>query len=240
LVVESVTFRGPTRIENGGFLLEAESQRWLEVESDHLEIVVKGQLRNSLDQELLLTLRDHPTSDRLIWYRHRNQDVWCLGGQPVELGRSVLAARSETMFTWTDRQPPEMWATLRRSRTADAGDTQARKAPRLHPSDLLMLARNPRPSFAAALRAARLPRIGFRIVAETRASERLATIWNAEVRADPSTLYDRTKKKFFDPADGPYTIQGPIDDDVIRYRVSYDPVLASVDRRRMIRLVGRD
>jgi hypothetical protein len=128
---------------------------------------------------------------------------------------------------------------LRKPSSGIMRDGRPPRATRLRLADLLKLARNPRIALSA-LRTDRQPRIGFRIIGETRAAERLATIWNAEVTADPGEIVDRANNKFFDPVDGPCTIPGPIDDDIIRYRVAYDPVLASIQRRRIIHLAGRN
>jgi hypothetical protein len=52
-------------------------------------------------------------------------------------------------------------------------------------------------------------------------------------------MIDEANKSFFDPAVGACTIPGPLDDDIIKYRVAYDPVLASIERKRIINVSGR-
>lgn len=240
LVLSSVTFRGPTRIDHADTLLSTESEKWLEVDADHIEVVVHGRIRNNHEQELLLTLRGHPVGRRNTWQEARNHEVWRLDGRVVNLGRAMLAANSEIEFTWIDRRPPELWAAIYNLRAGSLRARPALKLPWLSISDWLFLARYPSVAFAKSLRMRKCPRIGFQIIAETRATERMATVWTAEIVATPTTTLDQRGDLRIGAVTDPWTIRGPIDDDVIHYRVSYDPVLAPIDGRRIVTLPGRE
>lgn len=241
LVIQSVAFRDATAVEyEDERLLAAESVAWAERDTDHIEVVVRGRMKNNLGQELLLTFWDHPTSRREVWYEHRNHSNWHLdGGRPCRFGRAVIAAGAEHAFTWVDRRHRQEWELVYRVHSRSRRRDEELPLPRLRIADLPRLLRHPTRDHVRSLREQRLPRVGFRVIAEPRMHERVAAIWTAEVTKAP--LFPGPRGESDHPVlEKDYrTFEGPIDDDVIYYRLGYDTVLASVNHASSMYLPGR-
>lgn len=152
--------------------------------------------------------------------------------------RAILPAGDKVTFEWIDRRTQQEWTTIDGIKDVHDGTSSPFQRP-LSWRDYL---RAPFDSYAAGRVAQRrIARSGFYLVCESRASERVATIWYAEVVQAPVTIdeYDiDTEHTTYKPSI--QTIAGPIDDDIIRYRVTFDPVLALLRPPRIRRLRGRD
>lgn len=240
LIIDSVSFREPTAVEYDSILLAGESRAWAERDADHIEVVVCGRMRNNLGQELLVTFWEHPTDSREVTYQHRNHSVWRLDGRIVEFGRAVLSPKAQCSLTWVDRRPRTVWTEIYKLRQRNEWNDPELELPKLGLVDRLRLLRRPGAAYARYLRARKIPRVGFQVIAETRATERVATVWTAEVTKAPIATAGRDEQGRVMVVADYQTIEGPIDDDVIYYRVAYDPVLASVDRPSTILLKGRE
>jgi len=241
LVVTSVAFRDATAIEyDDEPLLAAESAAWAEGDIDHIEVVVRGRIKNSLGQELLLTLRDHPQSRREVWYEHRNHSNWCLDdGRPCRLGQLVLAPDADHAFTWIDRRHQHEWEAVYLAHSRSRWQDEELSLPRLRIADLPRLLRRPTRDHVRFLRKQRLPRVGFRVIAEPRTQERVAAVWTAEVTKAP--LFPAARRESDHPLfEKDYQIfEGPVDDDVVYYRLGYDTALASINRPSLVYVPGR-
>ncbi|MGW7533308.1 hypothetical protein [Amycolatopsis sp. NPDC054798] len=237
LTLTEVEHRTATAQYHDG-LLGAEAHSWAERhESDNLEVVARGKLVNNTDHELLLTLHDHPQARRRSWAFHRNQSIMVLDGAPADLNRAVLPAGATTSFDWIDRRTQQEWISIQELDGAHDGTSSPFQRPLSWrdyikaPFDLHSTRR---------IKERKISRSGFYLVCESRANERVATIWYAEVVEAPVAVdeyldVDRTSYK-------PMlrTIPGPIDDDIIRYRVTFDPVLALLRPPKLRRLRGRN
>ncbi|MFE5501333.1 hypothetical protein ACFQ73_02125 [Amycolatopsis japonica] len=236
LTLTEVEFRPPTALAGG--LLQSEAELWATTyEPESAEIVARGRLVNNTDNELLLTLRDHPNSRRTTWYSYRNQSVFLLNGVEAQPGRAILPAGGEVTFEWIDRRSSAEWVTIynlgTRYRSWTSSPVPPRPAWRRYVRALITLD-------IAAFTSRAIARSGFYVVCDSRADERVATIWHAEVVATPVTLAGRN----FDTNEleyetNPRTVAGPIDDDTIRYRVTYDSTLALLKTPKKRYLHGR-
>lgn len=237
LTLTEVEHRAATALQFDG-VLGAEALSCAKHESDSLEVVARGHLSNNTDHELLLTLHDHPRSRRRTWYVHRNQSLLVLDDIPAECNRAILPAGAKVAFTWIDRRTQDEWITIRDLRIAHDG-TSSPFLPGLSWRDYL---RAPFDSDAATrVEERKIDRSGFYLVCESRANERVATIWYAEVVKAPVTIDEyniQTQRTTYKPSI--QTIAGPIDDDIVRYRVTTDPVLALLRPPRTRYLRGRD
>jgi hypothetical protein len=238
LTLTEVEHRAPTAPDPDG-LLGYEARSWAERhESDSVEVVARGRLVNNTEHELLLTLHDHPQSHRRGRYRYRNQSVLVLDGTPTELNRAILPAGAEAAFEWIDRRTQREWITISDLKQAHDG-TSSPFVPALSWRDYV---RAPFDRFSAMRVAERkIDRSGFYLVCESRANERVATIWYAEVVETPITIDDHnidTGQTTYKPSHRKFP--GPIDDEIIRYRVTFDPVLALLRTPKKRYLRGRD
>ncbi|MGW4521132.1 hypothetical protein [Amycolatopsis sp. NPDC004378] len=238
LVLTEVEHRPATARDQGG-IVGAEARTWAEQhEADSLEVVARGQLTNNTGHELLVTLRDHPRSRRQGRYSFRNQSVFILDCAEVDLGRTVLPAGADVTFEWIDRRTRQEWTVIHGLGDACDG-TSSPFAVGLSWRDYL---KAPFDSYAAErVRQRTIARSGFYIVCESRATERVATIWHAEVVQAPIAISGHnpdTGRVTYGPA--ARSVTGPIDDDIIRYRVTADPALALLRPPRLRYLRGRD
>lgn len=238
LTLTEVEHRTPTAMDLDG-ILGGEARSWAERhEADSIEVAARGTLVNNTDHELLLTLHDHPQSRRRTWSWHRNQSVLVLDGIPASLNRAILPAGGEAAFEWIDRRTVEEWVTISGIKSAHDGTS----SPFVRALSWRDYIRAPIDRYSALRVGERkIVRSGFYLVCETRACERVATIWFAEVVAAPVTIdeYDiDTQRTTYKPSFR--TIAGPIDDDTIRYRVTFDPVLALLRPPRTRYLRGRN
>lgn len=237
LTLTEVEHRAPTALDLDG-IVGVEARSWAERhEADSIEVVARGRLVNNTDHELLITVHDHPQSRRRTWYPYRNQSVMLLDGTPIGY-RAVLSASGEAAFEWIDRRTQQEWITIRGLKDADDGTSSPFQRP-LSWRDFLRI---PFDSYAASrVEQRKIARSGFYVVCESRASERVGTIWYAEVVAAPVTIdeYDvDTEQTTYKPS--LQTIVGPIDDDIIRYRFTFDPAHALLRPPQVRYLRGRD
>jgi hypothetical protein len=237
LTLTEVEHRAPTALNLDGIIGD-EARSWAERhEVDSIEVVARGRLVNNTDHELLITAHDHPQSRRRTWYRYRNQSVWVLDGTPIR-HRTVLPAGGEAAFEWIDRHTQQEWIIIHGLEDADDGTSSPFQRP-LSWRDFL---RVPFDSHAdRRVDQRKIARSGFYLVCESRASQRVATIWYAEVVEAPVTIdeYDvNTEQTTYKPSF--QTIAGPIDDDIIRYRFTFDPVHALLRPPPVRYLRGRD
>lgn len=237
LELAEVEYRVATARDLEG-IVGAEAHRWAsDSDADHLEVVVRGRLVNNCPHELLLTLHDHPNSGRSSWYRHRNQSVFLLDKTEAHLGWAILPGGTEVSFEWIDRRSRDEWIAIHELDNPADGTNSPLLSPvswRDH------LRATVDASTRSHLRRQKVARSGFYVVCESRAAERIAMIWHAAVTASPVTVTGpdiNTKRRQY--GENLRVIQGPIDDDVVRYRVTFDAVLAQLRAPRWRRLRGR-
>jgi hypothetical protein len=178
---------------------------------DSLEVVVQGRLRNNRSDEVIVTCADHPNSVRTYYATAGNESVFLIDGAQVNW-QAILPGAQEVSFEWIDRRPRSDWIRL----------YELHGGMSVPVLTLLGLIR------AIAIRsqlgftrAQRERQSGFVLSCEPRATERVATIWRAEVIKAP------VRTAGFDEHDRPVyinlteTVQGPFDDSVIKYRLDF-------------------
>ncbi|MDQ3578609.1 MAG: hypothetical protein M3443_13650 [Actinomycetota bacterium] len=219
-------------------IVGAEARKWAsDYEADHLEVVARGRLVNNCPYELLLSLRDHPNSGRSTLCGYRNQSVFLLDSIEVKYGWAILPGGAEVSFEWIDRRSPDEWIALHELDNPADGTSSPLLAPVSWRNYLrATVDLNAR----IDLRRTKIARSGFYVVCESRATERVATIWHAAVAATPVTITGRdSRTDRLQYEENLRLIPGPIDDDTIRYRVTFDAVLAQLHTPRWRRLRGR-
>ncbi|MEV0781753.1 hypothetical protein AB0I52_01935 [Streptomyces sp. NPDC050423] len=202
-----------------------EAHKWVrEWEKDSLEVVLKGRLINTHPCEMLLTLRDHENSGREVWYRYRNQSVFLLDDEEVELGHAILQPEQEVTFTWIDRRSRDEWISIRNLHGRNMWNDPELEAPKLTALETVdaILRRKP----LAWAKDSKVKRSGFQIVCEPRTSQRVATIWDAEIIQPPIQAAGRDESGAITFEARKETIAGPLDDRIVRYRADFDATLA--------------
>lgn len=219
-------------------ILGTEAREWAtRHESDSLEVVIRGRLVNNLPNEILLTCRDHPASGRSVWYGHRNQSVFIIGGTEVELGESILSSRQEVTFEWIDRRSKEDWINIFNLHHRNLFNDPEFQIPRLTLLETIRAASRREPLDWA--RRSKVKRSGFQLVCEPRTTERVATVWKAEVKKVPVEVAGRDEHDRIVFGERKGTIQGPLDDSVVYYRATFDSTLALIDTPKRRVLAGR-
>jgi hypothetical protein len=70
-------------------------------------------------------------------------------------------------------------------------------------------------------------------------AERVTTIWRAEVIETPIKKFDWDDNGYIAFKESLGTLQGPLDDSVLHYRVTFDATLASIRPRKRRTMQGR-
>ncbi|MBY8888640.1 hypothetical protein K7472_27910 [Streptomyces sp. PTM05] len=219
-------------------LLGAEACRWVrEWDQESLEVVIEGRLVNTHPCEMLLTLRDHEDSGRRIWYTHRNQSVFLLDGEEVDLGHAILRPEQEVSFTWIDRRPREEWVAIHNLHERNRWKDPELELPKLTALETVRAILRRQSSEWA--RESKVKRSGFRIVCEPRTSQRVATVWSAEVIQPPIRTAGRDEDGAIVFEARKESVTGPLDDRIVHYRADFDPTLALVMTPKRRRLSGR-
>lgn len=226
-----------------------ETQRDPEKHSEHqvapdpgaLEVVVCGQLTNNLDQQVLLTFRDHPRSGRNSWGIMSNEAMVYLDGQLVRRGQTVLGAGGQARLLWVDRRTRSEWALIHDIRSFEGlldclrrlRDQVRGRSPVEIIVEVVRLLDLLRKTMSAP------PCSGFELACEPRTQPRVVTVWIARVRR-PALLTWRFGQDDDDPTgDMIGTVDGPLDDQTVYYRAGFNSVLAQVEPPRIRYLAGR-
>jgi hypothetical protein len=197
-------------------------------DSGALEVVVRGQLLNNLDQEVLLTFRDHPLSGRKHWRGAANEAMFYLDGALTELGNAILPAGRQATFVWVDRRPRSQWAVVHGVYMIDGWTDRlkglrGRLRGRTSYEVLDDLTRHVS-LFWVWMTSVR--RSGFELVCEPRTRPRVATVWTAQV-VQPALWAWRFGQHDDDPTDDRIgKITGPLDDRSLYYRARFDSTLS--------------
>ncbi|GAA4858710.1 hypothetical protein GCM10023222_07300 [Saccharopolyspora cebuensis] len=208
-----------------------------EFDVDGLEVVIRGRLVNNLDQEILLTCRDHPHSGRSIWFSLKNESVFYVEGEEVRLADAVLPAGKEATFMWVDRRPKQDWINIYKLQNRNTWGDRELEIPRLSWYEVMRtLVRRERLHQA---RQGKIDRSGFDLICEPRTTERVATVWFAEVVSVPVEITGRDENERITFGERIETVSGPLDDKTVYYRARFDSTLALVDVPKMRYLIGR-
>ncbi|MFE7315668.1 hypothetical protein ACFU7T_21690 [Streptomyces sp. NPDC057555] len=237
LFLTKIEYRHP-KARDPKSLIGMEAEKWAtEYEKDSLEVVIEGQLINTRPHEILLTCRDHENSGRSVRYPYRNQSVFILGGREVELGHTILPPGREVSFMWVDRRSREEWIAVYNLHHRNTWGDPEREIPRLTPFEAIKAAIRREPLTWARER--KVKRSGFRIVCESRMTQRMATVWEAEVIQPPIQVTGRDENGVITFEARTESLRGPLDDRVVHYRVDLDSTLALVVPPKRRWLVGR-
>lgn len=238
LFLTKIEYRHPTaRVSKG--IIGVEARRWAtEREKDSLEVVIEGQLINTRAHEILLTCGDHENSGRSVWYSYRNQSVFILGGTEVELGHAILPPGREVSFVWIDRRPREEWIAIHNLHHRNTWGDPELEIPRLTPFEEIKSVIRREPLTWARER--KVKRSGFRIICESRMTQRMATVWEAEVVRPPVRAAGRDENDAITFEARTESLRGPLDDRVVHYRVDLDSTLALMVPPKRRWLVGRN
>lgn len=234
---EEVWTRG--KATETGFRRE-DSLPWARLKAEHMhaEILVTGRLVNHTDTELLVSAGS--MFSRGVSYPLRNEGLFLVGGE--DRNNFILSPGEHQTFTWVDRRPAIDW--LAHYRASEEGRmTELPKEvpdPRAENSIWQRVGQIWSHGASAMLRKREkvLMQGSFRVVADSRAAERVSTVWTA--RLSRSALQPRGRD-----ADGELvwglapTIFGKVDDDVILYRSHIDVALARLKRPRVTHVPGR-
>lgn len=206
-------------------------------DADCLEVVVRGRLVNNQPQEMLLTCWDHANSGRTRRQPHRNQSVFIIDDQEVELGRALLPEGQTATFTWIDRRPRREWISIYCLHAPNTFNDPELELPRLTRQETVR-ARMRTGSLERARRE-KVARSGFQIVCEPRTTSRVATIWRAEVIQAPIDAAGRDEEDRLVFEERIEVVPGPLDDSVVHYRADFDPTLALINPPNRLYLPGR-
>jgi hypothetical protein len=148
----------------------------------------------------------------------------------------VLPPETEAKFTWIDRRPISDWADIYRLHISNNFNYPELRIPALPFREKVMAVLRRQP--LAYARERKVARSGFRVVCETRSSERVATVWRAEVQKAPVMgVRDMSGRLVFKESLG--AVSGAIDDTDVFYRVDFDSSLALLDIPKIRHLPGR-
>lgn len=240
LSLTEIEFRQPTP-RSGDSLLARMSVFEANQDDDSIEVVLYGAVANKVSQEILLTFFDHKLSQRREWYPQCNHDVVYLDGVEVGLGRAVLMPKEQRKLVWIDRRPRQQWIDLFNLHHPDKWGDRKSPPPALTFAERLRCLLG-RPALlglrVASAREQKIARIGFRLVAETRARERSSTTWIVEVIETP-VVPGRNDKDEVVFADHLRVIKGPLDDPVVYSRFNFDVSLVSPEHQPVVMLSGR-
>jgi len=208
-----------------------------EFEPDSLEVVVRGRLANNTQQEILLTCRDHPNSGRTIHYPLRNQSVFILGGTEAYLGQAILPEGQEVTFEWIDRRPKSDWIGIYTLHNRNTWNDPELELPGLTRDEVVRAWFRRQP--VDWVRREKVKRSGFLLVCEPRFTERIATIWRAEVVKPPIEIGGRDEEGRILFRECLGTVSGPLDDSALFYRIGFDSTLALIDPPKVRKVAGR-
>jgi hypothetical protein len=205
---------------------------------DSFEVVVQGRLVNNTQYDVLLTCRDHPNSGR-DWRRPvDNEGVFFIGGNEVSLGWAVLAEEQEASFMWIDRRPKadciDIYNLNNRHSWIEAPELNL---PRLKWHEMPLALWRYRSFYWA--RQEKVKRSGFLLACDSRMTERVTTVWQAEVVRTPIETFDRDENGKIVFKEWVGTLPGPLDDSILYYRIRFDSTLASVRPRKRSTVQGR-
>lgn len=204
----------------------------------YAEIVINGQLKNNTNEELLLTFRGLKDSIR---YPLQNEGLLLVGG--VERSFAVLAPGKRLLFTWIDRRSFDSWRLLHLALANPSEQkylgmkfADERLIPQLRKD--LKSVREPEKENKLKIAGLLVQGSAFEIIAEKRMTERVATIWRAELRESA------IKPVRSGPSDEilwklSHRPVGDIDDNVLNFRYSANTALAQIEVPFVRRLPGR-
>lgn len=216
-----------------------EERRRFQAEFDpaSLEVVIRGRIVNNLDQEVLLTCRDHPKSGRDSWRSLWNESVFFVDGREIELSDAVLPAGRGVSFMWIDRRSRGDWINIQNVCYGRYWGNPEGDLPRL--SWLEAAGSLLRMEGLVEARRKRVGTCGFEVICEPRTTERVATVWRAEVRDFPVRVSGRDANDRVTFEDRIAVVSGPLDDETVYYRARFDSTLALIEVPKMRYLAGR-
>lgn len=199
-----------------------------------VEIVIQGSLANKTSEEMLITIR---RMKRGGWRPLENECLLLVNGTNQE--RFILKSDQTVEFTWIDRKRLSDWRAIYHATETDASTADPKFKRPLHSPNLLRRMQGERGIDVLEWDANERHHAGFDVVAESRMGARVATIWSFEpgrsaAVPDPAgSMSGMTSWKL------QANTEGPIDDQVIKYRCYYNSTLAQIDTPSTIHLPGR-